>query len=106
MPRVAEVHVSRTSSSTWKRLRAQVIREALAGGLTRCAVCRTKMDFEYPHRPNSVEVDHIVPHALGGQDTRENVQLLCLACNRSKGKGPVRKPATPRRIAGIASAGW
>ena len=37
--------------------------------------------FEYRH----LEVDHVVPKAKGGQDTDENLQLLCSSCNRIKG---------------------
>lgn len=33
----------------------------------------------------SLEVDHIVPIALGGSDMFENLQTLCRGCNRRKG---------------------
>ncbi len=32
-----------------------------------------------------LEFDHIVPVSLGGSDTARNIELLCEACNRSKG---------------------
>jgi 5-methylcytosine-specific restriction endonuclease McrA len=32
-----------------------------------------------------LEFDHIIPIAAGGSNTERNVQLLCEACNRSKG---------------------
>ncbi|MCX5638247.1 MAG: HNH endonuclease [Planctomycetota bacterium] len=32
-----------------------------------------------------LEFDHIVPVAKGGSNTERNIQLLCEACNRSKG---------------------
>jgi hypothetical protein len=32
-----------------------------------------------------LEFDHIIPVAAGGSSTERNVQLLCEACNRSKG---------------------
>ncbi|WP_423908023.1 DNA methyltransferase [Candidatus Spongiihabitans sp.] len=46
-----------------------------------CSGCRT----HFPMR--NMEVDHIVPKAHGGQDTDDNLQLLCGACNRTKGIG-------------------
>ncbi len=29
--------------------------------------------------------DHIIPWSKGGKTTAENCQMLCIACNRSKG---------------------
>ena len=37
------------------------------------------------HKEN-LEFDHIIPLAEGGSNTERNIQLLCEACNRSKGK--------------------
>ncbi|MGH7778707.1 MAG: HNH endonuclease [Candidatus Binataceae bacterium] len=34
---------------------------------------------------SSLEFDHIIPVSSGGSSTERNVQLLCEACNRSKG---------------------
>jgi hypothetical protein len=42
----------------------------------RCAKCRSQRNLEY---------DHIIPIAQGGSNTARNIQLLCEACNRSKG---------------------
>ena len=30
-------------------------------------------------------VDHILPRARGGQNTHDNLQLLCITCNAAKG---------------------
>jgi 5-methylcytosine-specific restriction protein A len=34
---------------------------------------------------STIEIDHIIPIALGGTNRFENLQLLCRRCNRSKG---------------------
>ncbi len=31
------------------------------------------------------EIDHIIPEFRGGQNTEDNLQLVCRGCNRSKG---------------------
>ena len=48
-----------------------------------CAGCGHH--FEYRH----LEVDHIVPQSKGGTNEPENLQLLCGACNRTKGPRPM-----------------
>ena len=45
----------------------------------KCAIC-----FEYLN--GIFEADHKVPLALGGSNERENIQLLCVECNRRKGQ--------------------
>ena len=42
----------------------------------KCAQCGTNFDIQY---------DHILPVALGGATTIDNLQLLCGDCNREKG---------------------
>ncbi|MYH56659.1 MAG: HNH endonuclease, partial [Boseongicola sp. SB0675_bin_26] len=37
----------------------------------------------FPFR--NFSVDHVVPRAKGGNDHMDNLQLLCTACNSSKG---------------------
>lgn len=62
--------------------RSPKIKQALYGqqeGM--CNGCRT----HFPMR--NMEVDHIVPKSHGGQDTDDNLQLLCGACNRTKSTG-------------------
>lgn len=41
----------------------------------RCVECESNFDLQY---------DHILPVALGGATTAENLQLLCADCNRRK----------------------
>jgi 5-methylcytosine-specific restriction endonuclease McrA len=52
----------------------------------RCQLCRRKVDMELqsPH-PMSPSIDHMVPLAEEGDDTRANVQLAHRGCNTSKG---------------------
>jgi hypothetical protein len=42
----------------------------------KCVECGSTFDLQY---------DHVIPVALGGATTVENLQLLCSDCNRSKG---------------------
>ncbi len=42
----------------------------------RCVECQSDFDLQY---------DHIIPVAMGGATTVENLQLLCAPCNQSKG---------------------
>ena len=41
-----------------------------------CVECESAFDLQY---------DHVLPLALGGATTLENLQLLCADCNRRKG---------------------
>ena len=41
----------------------------------KCAECGSTFDLQY---------DHVIPVALGGASTVENLQLLCAECNRQK----------------------
>lgn len=52
----------------------------------RCQLCGKKVNPElrHPHKM-SASIDHIVPIALGGNDTPANVQLAHLGCNVRKG---------------------
>ncbi len=64
----------------------------------RCQYCSTK-----PQR-SELNLDHVVPRALGGRSTWENVVTSCVDCNRRKGgRTPkqahmklVRRPMRPR----------
>lgn len=64
-PRAARSAIPReTRLAVWER----------DGG--RCVDCGASFDLQY---------DHVIPLALGGADTVENLQILCAPCNREKG---------------------
>ena len=46
-----------------------------------CNGCRTQFPFR------NMTIDHIVPKSQGGTDHEDNLQLLCGACNATKGTG-------------------
>lgn len=54
---------------------------------TACALCGMPFDksLKYPH-PLSISIDHIIPVALGGRSTLDNLQATHLICNKEKGK--------------------
>ena len=76
---------SRTGTAQWMRIRDQRRKIDLDEGLTNCPDCGIAMDWEYSGRPNSAEVDHIIPHALGGQDTLSNTRTVCRLDNQRSG---------------------
>lgn len=63
----------------------------------RCRQCGSAGDLQF---------DHIIPVALGGGSTADNLQILCGPCNRRKGAGltsgypnpPAQGPAAPGRM--------
>jgi 5-methylcytosine-specific restriction endonuclease McrA len=42
----------------------------------RCVECGSRFEIQY---------DHVIPVAMGGAATVQNLQILCAPCNRSKG---------------------
>lgn len=48
-------------------------------GWYKCTHCGRKF------RKDSIDIDHIIPKSKGGQNNPENLQCLCIHCNRSKG---------------------
>ena len=96
---------NRTSTAKWKNI-VRAVRERDAG-VTRCPLCRTGLDWYYGLRPNSAEVDHIIPHAQGGEDSTSNARILCRRCNQSRGGKEGRaKQLKPPRIEPNTLAKW
>ena len=83
----AAVATSRTGTTKWKRLAADVRRRALHNGMTTCPLCGVELNFTVGRTPTSAEVDHVVPHSRGGRDEVSNLRVLCRRCNQSRGNG-------------------
>lgn len=90
---------SRTGTAQWKRVVAFVRRQARQDGLECCPSCARHLEWDRPGLPGSVEVDHIVPHSRGGEDTVANARILCRTCNRSRGNRDAPRPATVQAAA-------
>jgi len=54
----------------------EVRRAVFARDGGRCVECGARFDLQY---------DHVIPLALGGASTPENLQILCAGCNGRKG---------------------
>lgn len=57
---------------------AKLRKRVRAEGWATCAAC----GFEF--LPSAVDIDHIIPLALGGEDIPPNVQVLCRPCHKAK----------------------
>ena len=77
--------------ATWVEARAkkkarvipkEIRREVLARDNHQCVRCGAKKDLT---------LDHIFPFSKGGSNTPENLQVLCKACNFSKGNSVTSK---------------
>ena len=60
-----------------------------------CGGCQTHFPFR------NMTIDHIVPRSKGGTDHEENLQLLCGACNSTKGNGTQAELIARLKNAGI-----
>ncbi|WP_431603527.1 HNH endonuclease [Bowdeniella massiliensis] len=83
---------SRTGTSTWIKVSKQALRLARTQGLIRCPICGVELNWSQSRTPSSPEADHLVPYALGGSDTLDNLQVICRRCNQSKGARSAPKP--------------
>ena len=50
-----------------------------------CADCRLSKKAQVPFHFQNMTIDHIRPRSRGGTDDPGNLQLLCAACNSTKG---------------------
>ena len=63
-------------SATRQPIPVEVRRAVFERDGGRCVECGAAFDLQY---------DHVIPVALGGSGTAENLELLCAPCNRRKG---------------------
>jgi 5-methylcytosine-specific restriction endonuclease McrA len=73
------------------RLSVDIVQKLMKLQRGKCACCRLPLG-------NSYDLDHIVPLALGGANSDENMQLLRMSCNRQKGS---KKPEVFMRSRGM-----
>ena len=100
------IATSRTGTATWKRVRAQALKQAIDNNVTHCASCGVGLDYEYTRRPNSAEVDHVIPYSKGGTDTLGNTTVICRWCNQRKGNGRNLTVPQPKTIEPGTSIEW
>lgn len=50
-----------------------------------CPLCHTELTDD-PRRPNSKQLDHIIPIVMGGTHTMANVRIICRTCNLTRPK--------------------
>ena len=61
----------------------------------RCGATANDPDPFNPDRKLRLHIDHIVPISQGGDDSRENLRVLCSACNA--GRGNLQTPTESAR---------
>ena len=100
------IATSRTGTGKWKRIRQQALKQAIDNNVTHCASCGVGLDYEYSRRPNSAEVDHVIPYSKGGTDTLGNTTVICRWCNQRKGNGRNLTVPQPKTIEPGTSIEW
>ena len=68
--------------------RQEFPRKVLAQGFLRAGGCCEKCHARL--KTGESEGDHILPCALGGDNSLENLQILCKVCHKEKTKNDVR----------------
>lgn len=97
---------NRTGTTQWKKIRNELLKEAIENNIFNCPLCHVGLDYEYSRRPNSPEIDHIVPVARGGTDDKSNLRIICRLCNTSIGAGGKTKRPEPKRIETATRIEW
>jgi 5-methylcytosine-specific restriction endonuclease McrA len=72
----ATVAVGQAPSSRRRGVPLEIRRAVWDRDGGRCAVCGSTFELQF---------DHVIPVALGGATSEQNLQVLCGACNRAKG---------------------
>lgn len=104
---VSTIASSRTGTAQWKAIVKIVRAHAIEMGIFKCPLCGTGLDWLHSKRPNSAEVDHIIPHAQGGEDSVDNARIICRHCNQSRGGKEGRaKQLKPQRVELQTKANW
>jgi 5-methylcytosine-specific restriction endonuclease McrA len=71
----------RPTALQWAALLNDCGRRCLA-----CGMHASEIKAFYPNRRKMLELDHIIPVAMGGKTGMDNIQPLCPSCNNSKRK--------------------
>lgn len=86
MPRPTKPHAKRRTASHKARLRERLF--ARQGG--HCHYCREQMTMrdhhDAPVRSTDATIEHLVPRALGGGNTPQNLVAACSRCNALGGR--------------------
>lgn len=77
---------------TRKRFTKRNLEKRLAAFGGKCAMCKCTIDAT-----SGLEWDHVIPIKIGGEDTLENLQPLCVRDHRLKTKGDVATIAKSKR---------
>ena len=75
---------TKLSSAEWSKLRKQVWKEQHG----RCAECGYWIRLDGDTVFNTAHLAHIKSKGSGGDDSRENVRILCPFCHLQKEHGP------------------
>lgn len=75
---------ARGSAEDRRRRRAWLLRTFGDGQTCPCVACGAVLTDA------TVTVDRIVPGSKGGRYTRDNIQPMCMGCNRRRGDRPMR----------------